>query len=242
MAAAPIDRVTLRIHPFGANAGPNVMRRLINGLSELRESDLPVLVERSGFAGTVLFAMGVVDAVESGVAIGDTFDIGDRLHAGGMDGPGPTKRRIYVEALGRTIDITAANALMATAQGKTRFACRDHHCCPDGARDMLRDPRRHSLLARQRQLAELAGVPISQRAEFFVQRILTPVCDSLSRASQNVPAFLEVHRRVLSVKETLKSVIAERQTKRLRSVVSGPAPAVAQILSFPSTQPKGRVE
>ena len=107
---------------------------------------------------------------------------------------------------------------------------------------MLRDPRRHSLLARQRQLAELAGVPISQRAEFFVQRILTPVCDSLSRASQNVPAFLEVHRRVLSVKETLKSVIAERQTKRLRSVVSGPAPAVAQILSFPSTQPKGRVE
>src|ERR1700676_610365 len=65
MAAAPIDRVTLRVHGFGANSGPNVMRRLIDGLTELRQSELPLLVERAGFGGTALLAMGVVDAVES---------------------------------------------------------------------------------------------------------------------------------------------------------------------------------
>jgi hypothetical protein len=242
MSTAPIDRVTLRIHPFGANAGPNVMRRLIDGLSELRQSELPLLVERAGFAGTMLFAMGVVDAVESGIAIGDAFDIGDRLRPAGMNGSGPTKRRIYLEALGHTVDVTAAIALMSTGQGKTRFACQDRKCCPDGAKDMLRDPRRHSLLARQRQLADLAAIPASQRAEFFVQRVLTPVCDSLSRASQTVPRFLEIHRRALSVKDTLKSVIAERQTKRLRGTASGPLQPVAQVLPFSSAQPKGRVE
>jgi hypothetical protein len=242
MTTAPIDRVTVRAHPFGANAGPNVMRRLIDGLSELRHCELPVLVERGGFAGTMLFAMGVVDAVESGIAVGDTFDIGDRLLPAKMNGSGPTKRRMFVEALGRTVDVTAASALMATAQGKARFACRDPRCCPDGAKDMIRDPRRHSVLAQQRQLAEIAAVPASQRADYFVQRILTPVCDSLSRASQSIPAFLDVHRRALSVKETLKSVLAERQTNRPRGAASGPAPAVAQILAFPSTQPKGRVE
>jgi hypothetical protein len=239
MSAAPIDRLSLRIHPFGANSGPNVMRRLIEGLSELRQSELPLLIERAGFAGTMLFALGVVDAVESGIAIGDSFDIAGRLRPAGMEGSGPTKRRIYLEALGRTIDVSAAHAVMATAIGKTRFACKVRDCCPDGAKDMLRDPRRHSVLARQRQLAELAAVPVSQRAEYFVQRVFTPVCDSLSRASQSVPEFLEVHRRALSVKETLKSVLAERQSKRLRSAASAAAAPIAQILTFPSTQPKG---
>jgi hypothetical protein len=242
LTAAAVDRVTVRAHSFGANAGPNVMRRLIDGLSELQQCELPLLVERGGFSGTILFAMGVVDTVESGIAIGDSFDLGDRLRPVAMSGSGPTKRRVYLEALGRTVDVSAAQALMGTALGKTRFACTSRNCCVDGTKDMLRDPRRHSVLARQRQLAELAAVPATQRAEYFVHRVLTPVCDSLSRASQSVPTFLEIHRRALSVKETLKSVMAERQAKRLRSVMTGPAPAVAQVLTFPSSQPKGRVE
>jgi hypothetical protein len=51
-----------------------------------------------------------------------------------------------------------------------------------------------------------------------------------------------VHRRALSVKETLKTVLAEQQVKTVRGVAPGPLQPVAQVLAFPPAQPKGRVE
>ncbi len=244
LSRLPIDSVTLRIQPFGNGSGPQALRNFIEACWDF-PLEKPLMIERAGFSGLAAFALGAVDLVESGITLGDSFDISriQKPAARGGASFSPPKR-LYVEALGTTVDHKVAAALMGSSRGKAYFACKDPTCCPNGYRDMLADHRRHSTLARQRQYVELARVPRTMRAEHFLQHMVSPVCDMLSRASATHPPFNGAHRRMLSVKETLLDLQQEQQrqreqhrpkTERDPSVRPG-----AKILDFPPRDSRGR--
>lgn len=238
----PIDSISLRIHPFGARSGPNAVRNTVESILQLRQSGHRLMIERAGFTGFALFAIGAVDAVESGVAIGDTFDVGNRLRSGGASDSVPNRARVYLESLGMTVELRVAEELLNAPHGKSRFACKDTRCCPNGARDMLRDPRRHSVLARQREFLALSQMPVRDRGLLFVQRFMTPACDMLFRAGDHVTTFKDTHRRVLSIKETLSALLEEQEAIRLRRLSQSvrPARSSAEIISLPPRDPVGR--
>lgn len=242
LASLPVAMVTLRIHPFGARSGPQSLRAVVEALRRLRQMYHPFMIERAGFAGNILFALGVVTFVEAGVALGDTFDIGKRIRPEGKPRKHVTRKRIYVEAIGATVDIPVAEKLLGSTRGKSRYACKDTHmCCADGARGMLNDPRRHSVLTRQREFETLSRVPAVHRTKSFVQSVLTPTCDNLFRAADVVGRCHQEHRRMLSIKETVIALSAEQPSAQRRRRVEGVRRRpLAQVIQLPLRDPAGR--
>lgn len=212
----PINAISLRIHPLGCDAGPQVMRSLIESCHTLRSLKLPLTLERSGFAGIAAYAMGAIDRVESGILLGDSFHVNSAKQTTGGFGQPP---RVYVEALGRMLKTAIARELVASSHGKLRYACKDSECCPNGAHDMLRNSHRHTVLARQRQFAELEKIPPRLRAEHFLQKTLTPICDNLSLAADLHEPLRKDHRRMLSVKETLHLLCREGTREGIKPFV-----------------------
>jgi hypothetical protein len=85
---------------------------------------------------------------------------------------------------------------------------------------MLGDAERHSVLARQRQFTELTRVPASMRAEHFIHSVATPACNMLARASDMDVRFKKMHRRIISVKETLLDLANEQKKAREHAVAT----------------------
>lgn len=241
-----IDAISLRIQPFGYSAGPHVMRSFIEACWDLRQVEVPLMVERAGFAGVAAYALGAVDCIESGITLGDSFDLGALQRP-----PKSAKRsfappqRVYIEALGVAVERAIAARLMNSQRGRSNYACRVHTCCPNGSQDMLRDAERHSVLARQRQFTELARVPPSMRAEHFIHSVSTPACDMLARASDVDVRFKKMHRRNISVKETLLDLANEQRRAREHAaatkVLRRPHPDNGvRIIPLNPREPRGR--
>ena len=74
-----------------------------------------------------------------------------------------------------------AEQLLASSRGKQWFGCRDPLCCAHGVKSMLDDAFRHSALTRQRQHAALARTPPTMRAGVFIDTVVGPAADMLSR-------------------------------------------------------------
>jgi hypothetical protein len=241
----PLKAISLRIHPFGSSSGPNVMRHFIEACTDLRTLNVPLIIERAGFSAIAAYALGAAEMVETGITYGDSFDVNTLLKRppGKTKSSFPLPKRIYLEALGTTVALDIAQQLLNSSPGKLRFACKDLGCCANGFRDMLNDPYRHSTLARQRQFKELSRVPSTMRAEYFINSVLTPACDALSRAGDVHEPFKEAHRRMLSVKETLVDLhrIQERTRRRPVSMPIAPSTRPAsQVLTFTPREPRGR--
>lgn len=122
------------------------------------------------------------------------------------------------------------------------FACKDPTCCPAGQRDMLGDAERHSALARHRHYWELARIPPTMRADYFIHQIVTPACDMLARASDLDESFKPIHRRTLSVKEMLIDLHRKQQEERSRETPSSTitARAGARVIPFVNPEPRDR--
>jgi hypothetical protein len=240
-----IDTVALRIQPFAHDSGARVLRKMIEACTDLRQLEKPLMIERAGFLGLALYAFGAVQVLASSVVNGDSFDIG-RLQR-----PAPAEpskgfdphHAVYIEALGSSVALDVAKRLLDSANGKLRFACRQPECCPNGAKDMLAYPLRHSALSRRRQYDALEKVPPTLRAEAFVRDMLTSVCDRLALAADVDDSFKKIHRRMLSMKEMLVD-LQRGQAK----VVKRPGPAywpgqpntTAQIIPLTPRDPRGR--
>lgn len=240
----PVDVISLRVHPFGSTSGPLAMRSFIEACGSFRQVDRPLMIERAGIAGVSAYALGAVDFIESGITTGDSFDISSlqRPAVSGKSGF-PAAPRIYIEALGSTVECKIAANLFSSPRGRSFFGCKDRACCPNGYQDMLEDAERHSALARQRQYTELSRVPPTMRAEHFIHNVVTPVCDMLARASDLHEPFKKAHRRTLSVKEML--IDLHRQQKELRDKLIAASPAMpphtgARVIRLTPREPKGR--
>jgi hypothetical protein len=240
-----IDVISLRVHPFGSSSGPLPMRHFIEACHQFRRVGTPLMIERAGIAGLSAYALGAVDLIESGITTGDSFDVGSlqKRFPAGREASFGVRPRVYVEALGITVDRKLAAKLLSSSRGKLHFACKNGGCCPNGSRDMLADAERHSALARQRQYAELARVPPTMRADYFIQQIVTPACDRLARASDLDESFKVIHRRTLSVKEMLIDLRHKQEEQRSRSgaVGLGKSPGLgARVIPLIIPEPRRR--
>lgn len=241
----PIDRVSLRVHPFGYRSGPAAMRNVIRAALELQTAGHPLLIERAGIAGLAAYAFGAVDGIESGVTFGDTFDVNDRLKPS-IQGSQPSSfappQQIFLDAFGMTVKRTVAEQLLASSRGKQWFGCRDPLCCAHGVKSMLDDAFRHSALTRQRQHAALARTPPTMRAGVFIDTVVGPAADMLSRASEIDERFRAKHKQMLSVKATLTALHREIEAERRRATFENAVaePRSAQIFTLPPRDPLGR--
>jgi len=243
LRSLPVDGITLRVHPFGSSSGPHVMRSFIEACWDLRRIETPLMVERAGIAGLSAYALGAVDLVESGITAGDSFDVGSlQQPAKKSDKPSFLRpQRVYVEALGMTVDCKVASILLSSPRGKVSFACKEQGCCPNGYRDMLENCGRHSALARQRQYFQLSKVPPPMRAEYFIQSLISPVCDMLGRARDLHESFKHAHQRTLSVKEVLVDLQREQARMHAQSTPANSEPrALAKVIPLSPRGPRGR--
>lgn len=197
LAILPIDAVWLRVHPFGTrSSGPNVLEGYINACRDFHHVGLPIVGERTGTVGRALLAFGAVGAIESGVTIGEHFDI-NRLLGSPRPGRGfSPPPRVYFSEIGLFSKRERASTFFAVRGMKTHFGCQGHPCCRRGAADMIDDPRRHFLYRRSREVARLSEVPEELRTRTYMDEFLRPATDLALIAARTDPS-LDAHRRRL---------------------------------------------
>jgi hypothetical protein len=238
-ALPAVEAICLKVQPFGSESGPHVIKAFIEACWDLRDIDIPLMIGRSGLVGLSAFALGAVDAIESGITVGDSFDVASvRSAATGSSGFAPPQR-VYLESLGMTVALDVATKLTGTSRGKLQFGCREQKCCRNEI-DTLNDANRHSALARYRQYAALARVPPRMRADHFLGTMLTPVCDMLARASDAHAPFQKVHRRMLSVKEVLAELAEQRGQSQVATAHVPTRQKTAQVIQLHPRDLKGR--
>jgi len=186
LATAPIDALWLRVHPFAAaSAGPLALRRYIEAARDLQRLGVPIVGEHTGTAGVALLAFGAVGGIESGVTTGERFDVNPLFKPPNPnDKPFAPAPRVYLPALGIFVSRDQAQTLMARPGLRRHLGCRDTSCCARGPADTNRDPRRHFLLQRQREVGEISLRPEPVRPSLYLEEFLRPATDLALRASK----------------------------------------------------------
>ena len=179
-SSCPIDSLWLRIHPFGSDSGDTILRRYILACRELHSLGVPVVAEKTGVLGLALLAFGAVSGLESGIANGEKFDH-SRLTRPRKPGSkfGKTSR-VYLPDCGLFLSRKEAEEFFSI-RGTRQYACRNTQCCGRGYESMVADSRRHFTHTRMGQVAHLSRLTPSLRPMGYLEDILRPSTDNLSR-------------------------------------------------------------
>ena len=206
LATAPIDALWLRIQPFAAaTLGPLALRRYIEAARDLQRLGLPIVGEKTGTAGVALLAFGAIGGVESGITLGERFEINHlfkppKPNDGGGFAPSP---RVYLAAVGAFISRDKLQSLLAKPGMRTLLGCRDTTCCARGPVDTDRDPRRHFLIQRQGEINEISRRPEPVRAGQYLENFLRPATDRALRVAKVDPSFKATQERLEGWRLTL---------------------------------------
>lgn len=186
LATAPIDALWLRVHPFAAaSAGPLALRRYIEAARDLQRLGIPIIGEHTGTAGVALLAFGAVGGIESGITTGERFDVNPLFRPPNPnDTPFAPAPRVYLPALGTFVSRAQAQTLLAKPGMRRQLGCRDTSCCARGPADTDRDPRRHFLLQRQREVSDISRRPEPVRPSLYLEEFLRPATDLALRAAR----------------------------------------------------------
>lgn len=216
--AAPIDALWLRIQPFAAaTLGPLALRRYIEAARDFQRLGLPRRGGEDRDRRSSALAFGALGGIESGVTFGERFEINHLYKppppAGGGYVPSP---RVYVQTLGALMNRPDFQALIAQTGMRTLFGCRDTSCCSRGPADTDRDPRRHFLLQRQREVSDISQRPEPVRAGRYLDEFLRPATDRALRAVKVDPHLRATQQRLEAWRLTLGALNEQ-----------GPPPSVA---------------
>jgi hypothetical protein len=229
LVTAPVDALWLRIHPFAASsAGPLAIRRYIEAARDLQRLGLPVVGEFTGTAGVALLAFGAVGGIESGVTFGERFDVNALFKAPDPNAtPFAPSPRVYLAPLGAFVKRSHYATLLATPSMRSLLGCRDSTCCSRGPVDTDRDPRRHFLLQRQREVNEISRRPEPVRPGTYLEEFLRPATDYALRVAKVDPQLERVRKRLEDWRLTLGAMNA-----------AGPAPTVSMVPEGKRVQPR----
>ncbi|HEV8361916.1 MAG TPA: hypothetical protein VGQ52_00235 [Gemmatimonadaceae bacterium] len=207
--AKAFDSIWIRAVGFDAhNSGPLNLRRYITGVRGFHELGIPVFGDRAGTVGLASLAFGITSGISSGITVGERYD--PRALFKGKTGKGflPAPR-VYVGAIGAFMDRKRATEFLRHATIKNRFACQRSCCTDRGLADTLADPRRHFVVTRSEEVAELARVPAPLRAGQYMETWLRPASDRATQAMQ-IEASFEGHRKRLDEwRATLSAILEE---------------------------------
>lgn len=205
LADSPIDALWLRIHPFaGADAGPTALRGYIEAARDFHQLGLPIVGEHTGTAGVALLAFGAVGGIESGITFGERFDVNPLYRAPNPnDKPFAPAPRVYLSPIGTFVSREQATGLFAKPGMRTLLGCRDTSCCRGGPADTNRDPRRHFLLQRQREVTDISRRPEPVRPSLYLEEFLRPATDIALRVVKVEPKLERTRKRLEAWRLTL---------------------------------------
>lgn len=187
LAELEIDAVWLCVHPVSARCGPLVLRSYVELCQDFHRLQLPVVAERTGFAGLALLGFNAVGGIESGVTQGEGFDAARLLSPPKKNENGKKgfalEPRVYINRLGLFLTRKEAAAFFEGRGMKRRFGCQDRPCCRS-VDDMLKDPRRHFVFSRAREVQELGNAPAEVRPTLYLNTILRPASDEVLHAAK----------------------------------------------------------
>jgi len=199
------DAIWLKIDGLkGAHATPTAAKNFIAAAADFHQLGRKLVGDCiGGKVGLALMAFGAVGGIAHGIGVFETFDSGYLRSARKSKGFAP-QMPVYFPGIDAMLHAKEAELLLeASPQAKAAFACRDTHCCKRGVRDMLADPRRHYVVQRMKEIAELGQYPESIRANQFLDKNLRPATDralqaaSLSLDDDKLIAKLQANRKRL---------------------------------------------
>ena len=132
LATLPVDAIWLRVHPFGTRAsGPLSLRQYIESCRDLHRLGLPLVAERTGTVGLALMAFGAVGGMESGVTIGENWDVTRFLNGStAKSGKGYLPAaRVYLPAIGAFVTVKEAGELFDHPGMRSSLGCQESSCC-----------------------------------------------------------------------------------------------------------------
>jgi hypothetical protein len=205
----PADAVWLRVTPFGTNSGPLAIKRYIEACHDLQRLELPLIAEHVGAAGLPLLAFGAVGGIESGITLGEQFDVRPLVRPPSNSEPFAPAPRVYLPELGAFLTRARAAAFFDNRQMKVFFGCKNGRCCRRGWADMIADPRRHFLLRRAGEVARLSRAPSTVRPQLYLDEFLRPATDLGIRAAQVDESLVRVQRKLEGWRVTLGALVSE---------------------------------
>jgi hypothetical protein len=224
-SASAIDALWIRATGFDiTSSGPINLRRYITGVRGFHGLRVPVVGDRAGTLGLAMLALGVVSSISSGITVGERYDprplLKPRDGAGFLPAP-----RVYIPAIGAFMDPGRATALLKHPSTRNWFACQRSCCRNHGMFDTLADPRRHFVVTRSEEVADLARIPEALRPGQYLETWLRPATDRAAKAVR-IDAEFEAHRhRIDGWRTTLAAILdedAHSSAKTTRSVVRMP--------------------
>jgi hypothetical protein len=199
------------VHSFGTtHSGPLALHRYIDTCRQLHKLHLPLVGERTGTVGLALLAFGAVGGIESGITIGEHFDVRPYLQP--RKGKGFLRPpRVYLPDIGAFLEKNVAATFFDHRGMRGAFACQSG-CCRRGVSDMLENPRRHFVTRRSREVAELSRAPVNLRPGIYMDAFLRPATDLAVRTTRAEPSLERHRQRLDSWRGTLG---AQQQEDRL---------------------------
>jgi len=156
------DAVALAISGTGgSDDSVDRIHLVLRATDRLATLGLNVIAWRQGLLGPSTVAVGGT-GYECGIGTRERCDL---VSLQRNRRPGSSQTRfappagVYIQPFGRSIPRKTAKALLEDQKLRPRLVCDSEQCCADGALSMLKEPRRHAVVARSRQLASLDGMP-----------------------------------------------------------------------------------
>lgn len=183
------DTIWLRVDGFnGSRATPTAVKNFIAAAEDFHQLGRKLVADCvGGKVGLALMAFGAVGGIAHGIGVLEKFD---SVHLRSTkQGPGFTPAmRVYFPRIDALLTPKEAEQLLgASPQAKAIFCCRDTHCCKRGLKDMTGNPKRHYVVQRMQEVAELSRFPEPIRAQRFLELFMRPTTDTaLQAASQAV--------------------------------------------------------
>jgi hypothetical protein len=212
LAALPIDAIWLRVHAFGTtSSGPRALRGYVEAGRDLHALGIPLVAERVGSVGLALMAFGAVGGIESGITLGERFNVQD-LRKKPQEGKGgfSPQARVYIAELGTFLTTKQAREFFEIRGMKARFGCKDSDCCRRGVLDMTGNPRPHFLRRRPREVTEMSRLPEDLRASVYLDEFLRPATDLALTASRAYPQLEKARTRLEGWRTTLGAIHRDR--------------------------------
>lgn len=204
LTTLPIDALWLRVQGFGTtSSGPLSLRRYIEACRDLHRLGIPLVGERTGTVGLALLAFGAVGGIESGVTLGERYDVQGLLKGPSSGTPFSPPPRVYIPSIGAFLARAQANELFEHRRMAALFGCRVAGCCRNGIRGMNADPRRHFLLRRTSEVSSYGAPPEPLRPGLYLEEFLRPATDLALRAARVLPALEPTQRRLEGWRNTL---------------------------------------
>ena len=159
LADAPMDALWLKIDNFGSDASGEKTVAYIQAVRAFHALGKPIIADHVGGVSALgLLSFGAVGGIAQGLTMLEGFTANRWKHPP-KEGrqSGNMQTRVYLPEVDLLLKPADAEAFVSSStRARSRFGCRDTHCCPGGLRDMLANPTRHFMHQRCHEVQEIS--------------------------------------------------------------------------------------